>query len=77
MNRRAANRAILDYIYLEIEENPDLRFSQILRNLGVVKERRSKIDGLPYAWENEFHLEPWIVLDRMIDIQNDKENTNL
>ncbi len=74
MNRRAANRAILDHIYLEIEENPDLRFGQILRNLGIVGEITDEW-GSPFAWTNEFNTEPWFILDRILSKKD--ENAKL
>lgn len=36
MNRQDYNRLILDRLHLVVEENPDLRFGQILWNLGIL-----------------------------------------
>jgi len=36
MNRQDYNRLILDKLHLVVEENPDLRFGQILWNLGIL-----------------------------------------
>ena len=35
MDRLIANRAILAILAVEVERNPDLRFHQLLQNLGI------------------------------------------
>ena len=35
MDRLTANRAILAVLAVEVERNPDLRFHQLLQNLGI------------------------------------------
>lgn len=37
MNRQDYNRLILDKLHLVVEEKPDLRFGQILWNLGILE----------------------------------------
>jgi hypothetical protein len=62
MNRQYANLLILARIKAEIEAYPDMRFGQILRNLGVVDAKF--VDG-EAKWTNTFHEEPSVTLDRM------------
>lgn len=35
MDRLIANRAILAVLVIKVERNPDLRFHQLLQNLGI------------------------------------------
>jgi len=35
MDRLTANRAILAVLAVEVERNPDIRFHQLLQNLGI------------------------------------------
>ena len=62
MNRQDANREILMRIESEIELNPDLRFSQILRNLNIVTEFKDDEDTYRY-WLDEFNLEHVAAVD--------------
>ena len=48
MNRQDYNRLILDKLHLIVEENPDLRFGQILWNLGILNwEERTDYRATP------------------------------
>lgn len=74
--RQEANREILALIAAEVEASPGLRFSQILRNLGVIEEVNNPNFSwdlgrgvTPYIWINEFNTEPWAILDRMKKIK--------
>jgi len=55
VSRQENNRKILALLQHEIETQPDVRFGQALRNLGLVSEIIE--DGVPVAWRNEFYLE--------------------
>ena len=56
-SRQEANRLILDRISNAVENNPDLRFHQILQILGVV-ELNSKFEGSPkMSSSDKFHEE--------------------
>lgn len=59
-DRQNANRELMVILYDLIENNPDLRFGQILSNFGFVKNK-STGDG----WKDEFYLEPEHVLNRV------------
>ena len=61
-NRLEANREILRRLQAYLEADPDMRFSQALRNLQIVDE----VDG-PDAvyWDNEFYVESSAILKRM------------
>lgn len=71
-NRQTANLAILEKLRKEVEENPQLRLHQIMRNLNVVTEMTATTyDSKGYrhdhqkVWVNEFYSEPVDVLERM------------
>lgn len=64
MTRKNANMEILRLIAMEVNQHPDLRFGQILRNMDVIIEAREAHSGF---WENTFYEEPHITLERMID----------
>lgn len=59
-DRQDVNRQLVIVLYDLIENNPDLRFSQILSNFGFVQ---NKEDG--EGWKDEFYLEPEHVLNRV------------
>lgn len=63
MTRLKANREIMKMLSKAIRDNPDARFGQILRNLGVVRIT-SNLDGLP-TWINEFNTESSVTLELM------------
>lgn len=43
MNRQEANKKILEIVTSAVENNPDLRFIQILWKLGIIDSRDEKI----------------------------------
>ena len=66
MTRKEANMEIVRLLVNYINDNPDQRFGQILRNVGVVvdywNEQEMKKD-----WMNHFNEEPQAMLDRMLE----------
>lgn len=73
-SRLKYNRAILGLLAKEIEANPEVRFSQILRNLLIVKETRpiEAERGVEHGinWDNEFYLESEALLIRILRSKN-------
>lgn len=63
--RLFANRAILAIIEEAVESGHDLRFGQILANLSIVIPPLWDAREGPF-WEDEFHLEPYLLLDRVV-----------
>jgi len=63
MTRQEANKRILEILIEEVNGQPDIRFGQLLRNLGAISEER-EVDG-PMLWANEFYLEPQDLLQRI------------
>lgn len=64
MDRKVANREIMKRLAKAVELNPEVRFGQLLSNLGLVKEFRFLDDNT--AWFNEFNTESEATLKRMI-----------
>jgi hypothetical protein len=61
-NRLEANREILRRLQAYLEADPDMRFSQALRNLRIVEE----VDGSDaYYWEDDFYTESSEIVKRM------------
>jgi hypothetical protein len=67
MSRKEANKKIIKLIEKEIEKpfNEDIRFGQLLRNIGVVLEDRNGLPNEPIYWYNEFYLESEELLKRI------------
>lgn len=65
MNRLEANQRLLEILNRIVQNNPDLRFGQILRNYGFIKEVRPGKPELCLEWQNEFYTEPAKVLARV------------
>lgn len=72
MNRQDANRQILEKISKIVEENPNLRFGQILLLLDINKAIVTK-DGEAY-YSDEFNTEPIILLERINNSIAEKSN---
>lgn len=62
--RLAANRDLANLVKTLVEQNPTMRFHQILRNFGFIVEDRSNPDGPP-VWMNGFYEEPMKTLERV------------
>jgi len=67
MTRKEANRKIVKIIEKEIESpfNEDIRFGQLMRNIGVVLEDRNGLPNEPIMWYDEFNLESTELLKRI------------
>lgn len=65
--RRYTNGELVMLLYKLIQENPTMRFSQILSNFDFVKQ--DQIDdisgGTTQFWQDEFYLEPTELLKRV------------
>lgn len=59
--RLKANKELVKILSTIVKENPNQRFSQILRNYGFIKENIQD----QTRWEDEFYAEPDIILDRV------------
>lgn len=62
-SRLEENRALVAILQQLIEQNPTLRFSQILCNYDFIKQLPPKDSQM--AWKDEFYTEPKEVLDRV------------
>ena len=65
MTRQDINYELLFELEGLILDNPDLRFSQILDVFGFVKAERPARPEAGISWQNEFYLEPDLVLKRV------------
>lgn len=65
MTRKEANLAILAKLTEHVMLNPDTRFGQALRNLGVIVDFKDPIKDGPPEWMNHFNEEPVSMLKRM------------
>lgn len=65
--RQEANRLILERLAAEIEAHPDLRFGQILVNLGVLRVNRQYLAPTDWAEtvSDPFYEESTATLARM------------
>lgn len=73
-SRQEINRQILKIIGMAVEQWPEQRFGQILRNLGVVEQtglmrvsNHGKIAREENYWYNEFMTEPEYTLARIME----------
>ena len=65
MNRYRANSELLMILGELIQQNPDLRFGQILQGYGFIKcERPAKAESR-IGWQNEYYVEPDVLLERI------------
>lgn len=66
MQRQDDNRDLLNHLSELIENNPDMRFSQILLAFGfvIIDEEVSSQEKL--VWKDEFNTEPSVVLNRVV-----------
>lgn len=73
LDRFTANIALLERLEKYLLENRDIRFSQALRNLGLVKEiieRDDRSEITRIYWKGEFNLEPQELLKRVQGVEN-------
>lgn len=64
MLRSKANKEIMKKLTKAMKANPQVRFGQLLRNLGVVTEIRDQNHNV-IAWQNDFNKESEAILDTM------------
>lgn len=64
--RQEANRQILAVLANYIESYPDIRFSQALSNLGIVKQGGDYSVGS--YWRDEYYVEPYEILKRLGEV---------
>ncbi len=64
-SRQAVNQELVDVLQYLVETYPDLRFSQIMNIWGFVKEERPAMSELSISWQNEFYIEPNVILKRV------------
>ena len=64
MTRQQANRAIAGIVLEQIEKHPELRLSQLMVSLDLVKTLTDPV-LLRTTWVDEFNLEPEVLLKRV------------
>lgn len=66
MTRQEANRQLVAELFNLIEQNPDLRFSQIMSVYGFVRQERAvRFEDIGVSWQNDFYTEPTDILERV------------
>lgn len=79
-NRQEENRKLLKILGDLIEKYPDRRWGQLLLNFKFVKQEyhhtESESTGVRYltgkSWEDEFYVEPEVILERVNDATTDE-----
>ena len=74
LSRLEANRQLVKILGEIVEQGNDLRFGQILRNYGFVREIRPVKPEAGIRWQNEFYSEPQKILERVKRIKDALEN---
>lgn len=64
MSRLTDNLTILKRLKTYVQRNPDQRFGQILRNIGIIVDYIPEGEHAPH-WSNHFNEEPSTMLERM------------
>ena len=65
MTRLESNRRLVEILNRLVENNPDQRFSQLLRNYGFIKEERPTRPEMCISVQNEFYVESDKILERV------------
>lgn len=65
MSRLESNRRLVEILNRLVENNPDQRFSQLLRNYGFIKEERPARPEMCISVQNEFYVESDKILERV------------
>lgn len=65
LDRQMNNEFLLHELEHLINIHPDLRFSQILQNYGFIKPERPARPENKIGWQNEFYVEPEVILERV------------
>jgi hypothetical protein len=68
MSHLETNLKLVELLKVEIEKNPELRFSQILLNSGFVDQYDDTV------WADEFYVRPEYVLERVEETLKTKNN---
>jgi len=76
MTREENNLELQKLLHFLIIMNPNMRFSQILLNFGFVKQERPAKPEARISWQDEFYMEPEVVLKRVKKRIEDIEITN-
>jgi hypothetical protein len=78
MTRKEANLQILAKITEHVMLNPDIRFGQTLRNLGVIVDFMGigPLEG-SVQWSNHFNEEPTSMLKRMEEKEKQSKKEGL
>ena len=63
--RKEANLKLLEHLKYLMDNNPSMRFGQILQNFGFIKAERPAKPEQRISWQNEFYVEPQEVLERV------------
>lgn len=64
-DRLTANREIIEMLSRAVEENPDLRFHQILRGMNVLTENDDGEGAFENSFKRELSLESKSLFERM------------
>lgn len=62
INRKVHNDIILSVLQTYLEKNPNIRFSQALCNLDLVKMIEVNKN---FYWVDEYHIEPSVLVERL------------
>mgnify|MGYP006275443969 CR=1 FL=1 len=69
MSRKQANEELVKILTEILEQNPELRFSQVLLSFGFVQHTRPvarrTADEYIVNWKDEFYTEPEVILERV------------
>lgn len=74
MTRQQANYKILEILKQQIEQQPDIRFSQLLKNMDIVLEIKDDFGNL-LGWAGEFYVESeWLLqrINRALNVKSTK-----
>lgn len=72
MTRLEANKKIVKMISKAVNDNPDWRFGQLLRNVGAIRDYQDDWEGLT-LWVNEFNTESKDTLTNMVKEEKKRE----
>ena len=65
MDRQMNNEFLLNELEYLIRVHPELRFSQILLAFAFVKQERPARPEARISWQDEFYVEPEVILERV------------
>jgi hypothetical protein len=73
MSRKSDNLEIMNRLSEYLTNNPDQRFGQALRNLGIINDFQDPPGVGEPKWANHFNEEPSGMLKRMDERKKTKE----